>query len=69
MINKIKAIWGSVRFRAIVLGGISLWLNDVVANGFDWSAVLKMVAGILLATAGVGTVDKLSAKPTEVINE
>jgi hypothetical protein len=71
MWEKIKSIWGSIRFRTVVLGGIALWLQDIVSNGFSWQSLLTAIAGILLATAGIGTVDKFGAnfKKEEVINE
>ena len=60
MLEKIKAILGSVRFWIITTGSASAYLAFVEANGFTWSGLLNAVSIWLGVVVGIGTLDKLT---------
>lgn len=62
MIEKVKAIVGSVRFWIITLTAITGFLTLVEVNGFKVSDLLGVITAWLGTVAGVGTLDKFSEK-------
>ena len=59
MVEKLKAIFNSVRFWGFALSEIGLFVREVALNGFTWEKILLLVSAILLTAATVGTIDKL----------
>ena len=60
MLDKIKAILGSVRFWIISFSSISAYLGFVELNGFEYSSLFNAISIWLGVVAGVGTIDKIS---------
>jgi len=58
MIEKLKAIFNSVRFWGFALSEIGLFVREGALNGFTWEIVLLLVSAIFLTAASVGTLDK-----------
>lgn len=62
MLEKVKAILGSVRFWTITLGSASAYMGFVEASGFTWSSLLNAIAIWLGIVAGTGTIDGIAER-------
>lgn len=59
MVEKIKALLGSIRFWQLVLAAAGVQLSLVADHGFVLKELLQTLAGLLTAVSAVGTVDRL----------
>ena len=62
MIDKLKALFGSLRFWVILLASITAILQSISLNGGDLVSILDIIRNTLIAIVGLGTLDSVSEK-------
>ena len=62
MIEKLKALFGSLRFWIIILASITAVLQSISVDGGNLVSILDIVRNTLIAIVGLGTLDSVSVK-------
>ena len=60
MVQKIKALLGSLRFWVVTLGWAAAFFALIETQGFSWQLLFDQVRNWFLTVAGIGTVDRLA---------
>jgi len=69
MVEKIKAVLGSIRFWIFTFGAAAVIAGYIEANGFQVSYLLNGIAGWLGLVGGVGTLDGFIEKYSKAKNQ
>jgi len=62
MLDKIKALFGSLRFWIIILGAVIAVLQSISTTGLNMVDILDIIKVTLIAIVGLGTADSIVTK-------
>lgn len=62
MLDKIKALLGSLRFWIVLLGAVVAVLQGMSNGSLDLVSCLEIIKMTLISIVGIGTLDSMSSK-------